>query len=494
MNIATGGSSLKQKTVSGLYWRSFERFCVQGVDLLVSVILARILGPEPYGLVALLAVFLSISRILLDCGFGKALIQQKEISDLDCSTIFLFNLGFAFVMYAILFFSARSISNFYGEPQLTLLLRVIAGGLLFKALNDVQQSLIVRNMDFRLSFRISISQNLTHGIVGVGLALAGAGVWALVCSSLLGRFVGTMVRWRAVSWRPSLRFSFSSFRRLFSYSWKLMLSSLMGSLTGNLSSLLIGRLHSSTELAFYRKGQTFPNAFVAIVNGPVSSVSFTALAKLQNDVSRFRSAVRKMLSGVSYLVTPAMGFFAGVTPAFVRIVLGERWMPAVPFMQLACFTGAFGPVTIVNLQAITSFGRSGTALKLEAIKKLIALSVIVLVLPRGVMAYAVAITFISTPLSAVLNAFPNYRILHYGVRQQFLDLMPALTLAAVLFGAETLLGRATSTWHPFPTLVVQTVLGLLIFVSAGLFFRPPGWFFLLDLLKPVFARLRSIRG
>ena len=485
---------LRRKSISGLLWRSLERFGIQGTDLIVSIVLARLLGPEPYGLVALLAVFLSLSRILLDCGFGKSLIQRKTLANDDCSTVFVVNLVLGVVFYSLLFLAAPSIAHFYGRPELSLILRIAAIGLLFNAVNDVQHSLLVRKMDFKLAFRVSMSQTIVKGVLGVYLAFAGFGVWSLVWAPLAGRFVGTIVLWRSVAWRPSLRFSFASFRSLFSYGWKLALSSLLGSLTGNLSNLLIGRMYTARDLAFYRKGQSFPNAFVAVVNGPVSSVSFTALAKLQSDIDRFRSAVRKMLSSLAFLVAPAMGFLAGTAPAFIRLVLGAEWTPSIPFVQLACFSCAFGPLSIANTQAIMSYGRSGTALKLETVKKVLAITVVLAVLPYGVMPFAIVSAFVSTPLSTLLNVYPNRRILRYGFRNQFLDVAPSLAFAFLIFCIETVLWRLLSSWHPSLVFALQSVVGLGLFLAVAVSLRPQGWIVTLELLKPLRGALRSLMG
>ena len=482
---------LRRKSISGLLWRSLERFGIQGTDLIVSIVLARLLGPEPYGLVALLAVFLSFSRILLDCGFGKSLIQRKTLADDDCSTVFVVNLVLGVVFYSLLFLAAPSIAHFYGRSELSLILRIAALGLLFNAINDVQHSLLVRKMDFKLAFRVSLSQTIVKGVLGIYLAFAGLGVWALVWAPLAGHFVGTIILWRSVAWRPSLRFSLASFRSLFSYGWKLALSSLLGSLTGNLSSLLIGRMYTACELAFYRKGQSFPNAFAGVVNGPVSSVSFTALAKLQGDIDRFRSAIRKMLSSLAFLVAPAMGFLAGIAPTFIRVVLGDSWTPSIPFVQLACFSCAFGPLSIANTQALTAYGRSGAALKLETVKKVIAVSIVLVVLPYGVMPFAIVAAFVATPLSTLLNVIPNRRILGYGFGRQFLDVAPSFVFAFCMFCLETLVWHSFSSWHPFPVFLIQSAVGFGLFLGVGATFRPQGWLVVLELMKLLQKKVRS---
>ena len=490
MATPNNNATLKGKVVSGLFWRTADKFSTQFVAFFVSLVLARLLGPEPYGLVALLAIFISISNLLVDCGLAKSLIQRKTLSDADCSTMFWVNTAVGFFAYLALFFAAPAIAVFYRQPILVPVLRIAAIGVLFNAMNDVQNALLEREMKFRLGFWISMGGVIANGTTGLFLAFRGAGVWALVWAGFANSLVGTLLRWTLVGWRPSFVFSRQSFKSLFSFSWKLSVSSLFHLVFVHLSGLLIGRYYSPDQLAFYNKGRSIPNLAVSSINGTVVSVSFPALSKMQSDRNVFREAMRKMLIASSYFVVPGMSILAGCATPLVRVLLGDKWLEAVPFLKLACFTFAFLPFTSINLQAIVALGRTDITLKLEILKKAVALTVMALAIPHGVLTFAVASAVVTMPFAIVINTFPNKNLVGYGRSRQFLDAAPALIVSALILFSEVIIERFMPSTQPILTLFVQLFAGVAVFSMFGTIFHPRGWRMFLATVGSILGRIR----
>lgn len=485
--------ALKQKVVSGIYWRFGERLGSQITMFFIGIALARLLGPAPFGTIALLAIFMNLAGILVDCGFGKALVQKETLTETDCSTAFATNVAFGLVSYVVLWIAAPWIAVFYNRPDLSSILRLVALGLFVSALDCVPQSLIVRRMDFRLSFRIELVQNIVYGITSIALALSGAGLWTLVFAPLAGRLSGTAVRWATCGWWPARSFSKRAFHRLFSYGWKLSCASAVGAVSNDLAGVLIGRFYTPVQLAFYGKGNSFPNGVATAINATVSSVSFSALSKLQNDQDRIRKAARELLRVLSFLLLPCMGLLAGTAPSLTHCLLGPQWKPIVPFVQLGCFAVSFSPFSIVNIQTLAAIGRSDLTLKLEIAKKGFSILVMLLTLPHGVMAFAIAAAFLSTPVSALVNIIPNRKVIRYGIRSQLRDAAPAILVALLVFSATSAVGQIAGVLS-FPVLLLQSSCGVAAFFLFAATVKPTGWKTTIELFRYRFLKQKGKNG
>ena len=334
--------SLKSKVAKGAVWTLMEKLSTQAVQFVVGMVLARLLTPNDYGTVALTAIFFAVAGVLVDGGFGNALIQKKDADDLDFNSVFYLNFVLSVVAYIALFFAAPWIADFYKTPELKNIVRVSALCFFFNAVNAIQGAELTKKMLFHLSFRISLITCFTSAICGITLAFLGFGVWALVLTSLITGFVGVVARWFIIAWRPRLMFSFSRLKPLFSYGWKMAFSGLLDSVFRELNGLLIGKFYSRADIAFVNKGRSLPQLTMDQVDSTLGRVSFPALVFLQDDKIKLREAMRRMMRCSTFLVFPLMVGVAVCSWSCIRLLYGEKWTPAVPYMMLSCFTLPFG--------------------------------------------------------------------------------------------------------------------------------------------------------
>ena len=416
--------SLKSKVAKGAMWTMMEKLSTRVVQFVVGMVLARLLTPNDYGTVALTAIFFAVANVLVDCGFGNALIQKKDADDLDFNSVFYLNVALSVVAYVAMFFAASWIARFYETPELASIIRVSAICFLFNAVNAIQNAELTKKMLFHLSFRISLITCFTSAFCGIALAFLGYGVWALVWSSLITGFVGVVARWFIIAWRPRLMFSGARLRPLFAYGWKMAFSALLDQTFVNLNSLLIGKFYLKSDVAFVNKGRALPSLAMDQVDSTLGRVSFPALVLLQNDKIKLREAMRRMMRCSTFLVFPLMVGIAVCSWSYIRLLYGEKWTPAVPYMMLACFTFALWPFHTINLRGIQALGRSDVFLTLEIIKKTFALIVIISAFRLGVFTWMAISAFVLGPLSVIINAWPNRRLLNYTIRMQLMDVLP----------------------------------------------------------------------
>ena len=423
--------SLKSKVAKGAVWTLMEKLSTQVVGFVVGMVLARLLTPNDYGTVALTTIFFAVAGVLVDGGFGGALIQKKDADDLDFNSVFYLNLGLSLLAYVAMFFAAPWIARFYDTPELTSIVRVSAICFLFNAINAIQNAELTKKMLFHLSFRISLITCSTSAICGVTLAFLGFGVWALVWSSLITGLVGVVARWFIIAWRPKLMFSGTRLKPLFAYGWKMAISALIDQTFVNLNSLLIGKFYQKADVAFVNKGRSLPCLAMDQIDSTLGRVSFPALVLLQDDRHKLREAMRRMMRCSTFLVFPLMVGVAVCSYSLIRLLYGEKWTPAVPYMMLACFTFALWPFHTINLKGIVSIGRSDVFLKLEIIKKSLSLIVILSCFRLGVFTWLAISAFVLGPLSVIINSWPNRRLLDYTIGMQLRDVMPTVLVCCV---------------------------------------------------------------
>ncbi len=449
-------------------WRSMERFGTQGMGFVVSIILARLLEPKDFGTVTLITVFIALAGCFVNGGFGVALIQKKEVNEQDYNSVFYLSLAVAVVLYGVLFVCAPWIADFYNEPVLVWVLRLLSLSLIVGAVNSIQNAVLNREMKFKLSFKVSMIATLASGLVGIGMAYNNCGVWALVGAALAAQVASTVVLWVIVDWRPRLMFSRAAVRHMFGFSSKMLASSLLDTLFTNLYNLIIGKLFNPTVLGYYSRGQSIPNLVMSSVQGTISGVIFPALSSCQHDKVRVKEIVRRMIKTTCFLVFPMMFGLAAVAKPLVLILLTDKWLPCVPYLQLSCITFAFYPLHIANLQAIMALGRSDIFLVLEFIKKTVVIIIILGTFKFGIMAMVVGQAAGSLVCVAV-NAWPNHRLLDYSLLQQTGDVLPALWLAA---GAGVLVwGLSWLVADSYVLLGVQIVLGATVYFAGAALFK-----------------------
>lgn len=475
-------NNIKNKTVSGLIWRFMERCGAQGVNFVVSIILARLLAPELYGTIALITVFTAILEIFVDSGMGNALIQKKDADDVDFSSVFYFNMLMCVVLYGVMFISAPYIAKFYKDSELTPIVRVMSLVLIISGLKNVQQAYVSRTMQFKRFFFATLGGTIVAAVVGIWMAYEGYGVWALVAQNLVNKVIDTTVLWFTVKWRPKLLFSIKRLKGLVSYGWKLLTSSLLDTVYNNLRQLIIGKLYSSSDLAFYNRGKQFPNFVITNINTSIDSVLFPAMSSQQDDTERVRSMTRRSIKISSYIMWPLMMGLAFTATSIVSLVLTDKWLPCVPFLRIFCFVYVFFPIHTANLNAIKAMGRSDLFLKLEVIKKVIGLIVLVCTMWFGVETMTYSLLFTNV-ISQIINAYPNRQLLGYSYIDQIKDILPSIAMA--LFMGFCILAVELLNLGAIATLMTQIVLGIIIYIWLSIIFKVDSFYYLMDMVKEI---------
>lgn len=458
----------KNKVISGLIWQYAEKCGAEVIQFIVSIVIARILSPSDYGLIGLITVFISVAGVFVSSGLGQALVQRKEIDNKDYSTVFFYSIAFSVVIYGILFFSAPHIATFYNSPILIQIVRVLGLTVIIGSINGVQRSYVQKTMQFRRFFVSTLWGKGISAIVGISLAYAGYGVWALVGQQLSMTITDTIVLWITVKWRPQLTFSIRRMKEMFSYGWKLLCSSLIDTIYSNIYSLVIGKTYSTSDLGFYNRGKQFPMLIINNINTSIQSVLFPVLSEAQDEKKRLKSMVRRSIVTSTFLIFPAMAGLAAIAEPLTVTLLTEKWLPAVPFIQFCCFTYAFWPIHTANLQAINAVGRSDITLKLEIIKKIIGVVVLVLTLPHGLMVMMIARCGVAI-LSTFINAYPNKKLLGYSYLEQIKDMAPSIIISLVMMGVILPLTLLQIT--PILLMILQVVLGLSVYFGLAKLFR-----------------------
>lgn len=426
--------SLKSSVITSLIWKFLERIGTQGVQFVVAIVLARLLAPADFGLIALVTVFIALANVFVQSGLNTALIQKKDADNIDFSTVFYASLAIVALLYGVLFIGAPLIANFYnGQTKFIPVIRVLGAILLMGAVNSVQEAYVARNMMFKKLFYRSIGAIIPSGIFGVVLAYLGYGIWALVGQQLMNSFLICVIMWFTVKWRPQLVFSFTRFKGLFSFGWKLLCSALLDTLYRNIRDLVIGKMFTPADLGFYNRGAQFPQIIISNINTSIQSVLLPSLSTVQDDKSRLKSLARRSIKTSAFLILPMMAGLAAVAKPLTLVLLGEKWLPAIPFIQICCFSYAFWPIHTTNLSAINAIGRSDVFLKLEMIKKCYGLAILALAIwlfrsPIGIAASAA----VAAPLGSFVNAYPNKKLLNYGFVEQMKDFLPSFVLAVIM--------------------------------------------------------------
>lgn len=470
----------KKNVVTNMIWRFAERCGAQGISFIVSIILARVLTTDEYGTIALVTVFITILQVFVNGGFPNALIQKKNADDLDFSTVFFFNLFFCSVVYFLLYLSAPFIAEFYDREILTNVIRVLGLKLIIYGLLSVQTAYVSRNMQFKKYFISTLIGSILSGIVGVTMVYNGFGVWSLVGQTLTEVGVNTIVLWFTIRFRPQFAFSFKRLKGLFSFGWKILVSSLMNTLYSNLKSLIIGKVYSTTDLAFYNKADQFPRLIITNMNISIDSVLFSSMSKVQDNISRVKLMARTSIKTSSYLVWPCMaGLFACAEP-LVELLLTETWLPCVPFLRIFCITYGFFPVQTANLNAIKAIGRGDIFLRLQIIGKSIGLISILITMNIGVYAIAMAGVVVAI-IEVFVKATPNKKLIGYGYIEQIKDILPAMALSA--FMGFCIWWIQYLNLSLILILFLQMVAGVVLYIITSMIFKMESFNLILGMVK-----------
>ena len=473
----------KTKVVTNLIWRFFERCGAQLVSFAVSIVLARILEPSLYAPISKVTVITAILMVFVDSGMANALIQKKDPDNLDFSSVFFFNVCFCLLLYTLLFFCAPLIAALYKSPELTPLVRVLGLTVVVAGVKNVQQAYVSKTLQFKRFFFATLGGTLFSAVVGITMARRGFGVWALVAQQLSNVTVNTVILWFTVGWRPKRMFSFQRLKGLLNYGWKLLSASLLDTVYLQLYPLVIGIRYADADLAFFERGRNWPNLVVENINYSIDSVLLPVMSSQQDHRHHVREMTRRAIKTSSYIMMPLMAGLAVCAEPLVRLLMTEKWVPAVPFLQVFCAIYAFYPLHTANLNAIKAMGRSDVFLKLEVIKKVLETLILLITMRFGVFAMALG-QLCSGVAAQLINAWPNRKLLDYAYLQQLKDMAPAVLLSLGMAAVVSLVRFLhLADWL---TLLLQIPLGVLFYVAASALLR-------LDSFQYIFSIVRRFR-
>ena len=472
--------TLKQSVFSGLIWTFGERIIAQGISFILSIILARLLLPEEYGIIAIVLVFINLANVFVSNGFGEALVQKKNADNTDFSTAFYCSLAVAVALYVALFLAAPLIAKIYRYNDLILVLRVLSLKIIISSVSTIQHAYVSRKMIFKRFFFSTIGGTLVSAVVGIGMAYAGLGVWALVAQYLVNTVIDTVILFITIPWRPSLSFSTQAAKRIVSYGWKITASALINTGYSELRNLVIGGFYTTTDLAFYNRGNQFPSLVITNIDTAIGKVVFPAMAQSNDDKIRLKAVSRRALKTTSYLIFPLLIGLMVIARPLVMILLTEKWEPCIFFLQVGCIFFMCQPIQTTNWQIIKAVGRSDLCFKLEVLKKAIGISMLIVSIAFGVKAIAV-MSAIFGVISMIINMVPNGKLINYTVKEQMLDFLPALTISilmGILVHTVTLL-----EFNSILTLVLQLIVGILTYIGSSIIFKIDCFVYLLDTIK-----------
>ena len=450
----------KKTVISSMIWKLLERFSTQLVSFIVSVVLARLLMPDDYGIIAIILVFINFANIIVDGGFNTALIQKKDANQSDFSTIFWFSLFVAALLYGLLFFFAPLIARFYNKEVLTSTLRVLSLSIFFNSFNSVQRAYVSRHMLFRKLFYVNSIGLAISGTIGLTLAYLGYGVWSLVLQTLSNSIACCFLMWITIKWRPTIEFSITNFKGLFDYGWKILSTNMIITIYENVRSLVIGKIYQPAVLAYFDRGKMLPSLIMSNITASIDSVLLPTFSEEQEKIVRVKQMTRRSVQ-ISYLfIAPFLVFFFFTANEIVLLLLTEKWLPIVPFVKIFCIAFFLMPIQNINLTCIKSLGYSDLILRMEIGKKII--EAVILIVSFMINVYAVAWGIVLYNfISLFININPCNKLINYSLNEQIKDILPALIASFLMGFAVFLCGMLV-----LPTLLsffVKIVIGIIVY-------------------------------
>lgn len=477
--------NLKEKTISGFFYKLMERAGVLGCHFLVTIVLARLLLPQEFGIVALGVVVVSILDVFVTYGFGNSLVADKHSDALDFSTCFYFGLALSLAVYAGVFFAAPFAGTYFKDPLVTPVLRVMALRIPVAAVNSVQQAFVSKHMMFRKFFVSTAIGTVVSGIAAIAMACLGCGVWALVTQYLGNVACDTVCLWIIVGWRPQRAFSWKRLRKIYDYGWKILVVGLIDVVYSRLRRLVIARRFSGEDLAYYHNGHLFPDASMGLLEPIINAVFFPALAQCNDNQAAMRGMTRRMIGFGTYLIFPVMIGLVAIAKPLVLFILTEKWLPSVVFLQIGCLAYMLRPLQFINTCVIKASGRSGLLLKLDVLKKGVGLLILAAGVRHGVVGVAWSAVAFSV-FSTLVNIAPNARLLDYGYGLQFWDVAPSAILALAM-GAG-MIALSFCPFPPFCLLCIQCGFGLAFYLGGSVLFRNGHYAYALSIARRFLQR------
>lgn len=467
------GKGLKEKAVTGIFWSFSDSMTTQLAQFIVGLVLARLLSPAEFGLIGMITVFLALSQSIADGGFGEALIRKKEAVDSDYSTVFYFNLFASIVIFFLFYLFSPAIASFYGQPELIDISRALGSIIVINALCITQRIQLTRRVNFKSQMKINLTAAIISGVVAIILALKGFGVWSLVWRSIIRSVIQAILLWYTNRWIPSLIFSKESFRSLFSFGSKLLLSGLIDTIYNNVYLLIIGKFFSAAQLGYYTRADQFSRLAVRNLTGTVQRVSYPVLSQVQDENDRLREGYRKVIVAIMFITFFILLGMAAIAEPMILTLIGEKWLPSVEYLQLLCFASLLYPLHALNMNLLNIKGRSDLLLKLEIVKKLLAVPVIVTGVFLGIRALLIGMIVLSF-ISYFMNSYYSGRLINYSSRNQLSDILPSF-LVALLISLTVFTIKYIPGISPPLTLTIQLSVFFLLIVLLSRLFRLQGY-------------------
>ena len=451
--------SLKDKTVKGVGWSAIDNVAQYAVTFVVSIVLARLLSPEDYGLIGIITIFTAVCTALINGGFGSALIRKKDASDDDYNTVFMVNLGMSLLLYVVIFLCAPLIAQFFGREELILLTRVSSIGIIIGALALVQQTRLTKQIDFKTQTKITLIASVSSGIVGILMAVTGMGVWALVAQTLTSHVLRTALLCFFNKWLPSLRFNVKSFRELFGFGWKIMVSSVLDTVWKELYQVVVGKFYSPATLGQYTRAKHFSTLFSSNLTRVVQRVTYPVLSNIQDDKVRLIAAYRRIIKTTMFFTSISMFFLAAISDSLIYCLIGTKWHEAATYLPFICITGSLYPLHAINLNMLQVQGRSDLFLGLEVIKKILGLGPLCIGAFIGIMPMLYTSIVFGIFYFFINSYFPG-KLLGYSSWKQLKDIAPAYGIAlSVAVSVWFFRYLPISNWFILP---IQIMMGLVV--------------------------------
>lgn len=460
--------TLKQQTKKGLYWSFFNQFSNYGMQFCIGIVMARLLSPSDYGITALPGVFMAIAGIFQDSGMTGALIRKEKIEEKDYSTLFIYSIAMGIFMYAVLFIASPWIADFFHTPILIPLIRVTALTFLWGPVSTVQYVILKRKLDFKTPTKISIATKIFSGVIGITLAYMGYGLWALVISGVLSSFLGLVIVAYVVKWYPKTGWSKDSFKYLWDYGNKMLASALLDTAYNNITPVFVGKYYSPADLGVYNRARNYAQMPSQNVTGVIQNVTFPVLSKMLNDDEGLARNYRRMIRTTAFIVFPMMFMLSALARPLILTMITAKWESCIILLQLMCFSLMWYPIHAMNLNLLQVKGRTDLFLRLEIIKKIIGLSILVITLPQGLVIFCIG-SIISSILCLVINTYYTGKLIDVGFLIQMKDLTPILLLSAVMYLAI----YCTNSFieNMVLQIIIGGIVGAFIYLGGAFLFR-----------------------
>lgn len=474
---------IKDKRVSAfsnMFWRFAERTGAQIVSFMVTLILARILEPQDYGTVAIISVITTILFVFVDGGLGNALIQKQGTDNIDFSTVFYTNILFCGTLYLILFLCAPYIALFYSNTEMTALIRVSGVSLILSSVKNVQQAYVSKHMMFKKFFYSTLIGTIVSAVVGICMALTGFGAWALVVSGLANSTVDMIVLWITVNWRPDKVFSLERLEGLFSYGSRVLGANVLQAIYSNLYQLVIGKIYTSSHLAYYDRGRQIPTLLTSNIDDSINSVLLPILSAYQDDKKDIKGMTKRALKINIYIMTPLLIGVAAIAEPLIKVLLTEKWLGAVVYLEIFCIYQVFRPIATANLNAINSLGRSDLFFKLEIWKDSVGIIILLLTVRKGVLAIALGM-LLHGLLCQIINTFPSKKLFDYGLGSQLFDIKSTFIMAGIMFAIVYPIKYVGMS--NILTLFIQVVAGMIIYIGGSYLLKIEEFYYVFDVMK-----------